>query len=83
MSASKESVGGWIALVAILLFILWELGQALWLGRMDDIFFDESDHLYFFEHPILFMLQFGAFGGFGYMIVRWMMKSLRARMSRK
>ena len=50
----------WLVMGAIFLLVAWELLQAAWSGRMDDILFD-GDNLYFFDDPILFVIQAGLF----------------------
>ena len=58
-----------IFVIGVLLFILWQLVEAVWRGRIYDLFFEE-DFLYFFDHPILFTLGLAGYGVVAYYIVR-------------
>ena len=53
-----HSVGGWILGALFMLFILWQLGDAVFNGRMVHILDEDEDVLYFFESPFLFIIQF-------------------------
>ena len=72
-----HSLGTLVFVGVLLLLLAWQLVQALWLGRMHDILFEDDDYLYFFESPFLFILQFAAFAGFAYMLVRMAIKEIR------
>jgi hypothetical protein len=66
--------GGEIAfLVVVLLFLLWQLVEAVWRGRIYDLVFDD-DFLYFFDHPILFSLEAAGYAVVAYYIVRYALK---------
>jgi len=74
-----DSFGAWVAVIAVLLFVGWQLVQGVWLGRMHDIFFEEDDYIYFFESPILFLLQFGGFAVFAWFVVRMFLADVRKK----
>ena len=52
------------------LFVAWQLGQAVGLGRMDDIFLDQ-DYVYFYDHPFIFLFQVALLLAAAYGIFRW------------
>jgi len=60
-----HSAGGWIAAGLFLLFIAWQLTEAVLFGRMGDILFEDDDYIYFFESPFLFCIQFAVFAALG------------------
>jgi hypothetical protein len=78
-----HSAGGWIAGVLALLFILWQLVEAVFFGRMADILFDDDDTLFFFESPFLFITQFVLFAGVGAAIVYIGLKQVRRELRQR
>jgi hypothetical protein len=62
----------------VLLFILWQLVEAVWRGRIYDLVFEE-DFLYFFDHPVLFMLELAGYGVVAYYIVRYAFRKSRGK----
>ena len=67
-----------IFVAGVLLFILWQLVEAVWRGRIYDLVFDE-DFLYFFDHPFLFTLELAGYGVVAYYIVRYAFKRKSSR----
>ncbi|QJR12113.1 hypothetical protein DSM104443_03197 [Usitatibacter rugosus] len=72
-----HSAGGWIAIGLFLLFIAWQLAEAVFFGRMGDILFEDDDYIYFFESPFLFTIQFVVFAAFGGAVVYGGLKQFR------
>ena len=69
--ASRAPVSGLLTALGLLAFALFELGQAIYLGRMEDFLFEQADYLYFFDSPFLFTTQFAVVAVFGYVALRW------------
>jgi p-aminobenzoyl-glutamate transporter AbgT len=72
-----QSVGPWIAGALFLLFIAWQLAEAVFFGRMADILFEDDDHIFFFESPFLFCIQIAVFVAFGVGIIYGGVKRFR------
>ena len=77
-----HSAGGWIIGLIGLAIVGWQLAIAVLYGRMDDFLFDEDD-LFFFESPVLFLIQFAILVGAGAMIVYYGNKALRKGSGKK
>jgi len=71
-----HSAGGWIIGLIGLAIVGWQLALAVLFGRMDDFLFDEDD-LFFFENPVLFLIQFAILVAAGAMILYYGKKALR------
>ena len=57
--------GHWLAAAFFVLFILWQLGDAVFNGRMIDFLDEDETYLFFFENPFLFIFQFLVLAGLG------------------
>ena len=61
----KSPTGGErFVLICVLLFILWQGFEAVWLGRVYDLMFSE-DWVFFFEDPVIFGIQAVAYAVVG------------------
>lgn len=52
---------GWFIAAVLLLFVLWQIGNAVLFGRMGSSWFEAEDFLYFHDDPILFSIDFGLY----------------------
>ena len=69
----KRSVNGWeyAGILVAAGFVAWQLVQAAWMGRMDDMFLEQAEYMYFFDHPVVFLIQLALFLGLAYGVFRW------------
>ncbi|APV50211.1 hypothetical protein BWI17_11250 [Betaproteobacteria bacterium GR16-43] len=78
-----RSLGGWIVAALFFLFVLWQLGEAVFLGRMGDFLDEDNEHLFFFDNPILFVIQFVVLAGIGALIVLYGWRDLKKERAAK
>ena len=72
-----HSAGTWIAAAVFLLVILWQVGQAVFFGRMTEFVDEDEDYIFFFENPFYFIVQLLVLVGVGYAIVHYGRKKYR------
>ena len=80
VAPAKRTVEGWeyFAILYAAGLLAWQLVQALWLGRVGDFIFEEEEYLYFYEHPVLFVIELVVFLAATYGVFLWGRSIVRA-----